>query len=774
MNKCPYCGFENEEGGKFCAQCGSSIGSEKSQTSALPPQSNQEEPDSNPNDLPDQMPKVKDSRKKQGARGIIISLVLAIVCFGIGAAINYMNSATEMSVVLEVSHDNHSFAQAVCFKEDGFTGIGSLFLNGPQGEQTLIDGKARKGTWQYEPEAETVIYLNSENALCIRKISEEASVVLQENAETGFFVTEGLLCYRKDGQTQVYDLLGAQNVMTIDGNIAQGYFERETNIFYYINEDNALISAKEFQSPIRLKGDVSEFQVLENETVICGTGSGKSWLLCNGDEYSFNGTISKADADPNWPAYYFLLMEEENRNGKLLLYVPGLEPVTLEKNIDGLSGYLGYARAGRVLYYFKNGAVYYTEIPEFSEKNMKNQESLDNITLGNGEKLGSNVDWTHIKISQNQENLAWINQNQELWFYSHPSGGLEEGETSQAPVMVEKEAVNLWVFDSALIYQTLKGEIKRLPVTPGASADEVDIKLSVTLYAPKEQLDGEDEPYELPKVVCSLYGDYVAVADMDTGILQTFREDNKAITLVPHMEEYTDILVAGRHVWEEKLELEDFAGNYGINEISDLSEMLMDVSQERILIKINSEESTLEGIDVLTDKALASYEFTWSEYGDNQLELYLVSVNGYDTYGSMNLEIRKDGQVIWTDDNLVEYILEPLTEGQIEHRRRVGAWKEETRNSKDERDKIIKDKRELKKKEELKEKLDEKGRSYYRNGVYLSAGSKLYDRPNKYSSSGTTTAKSETWTVHSYRADSDDNIVWLELHGTSGTYWVYK
>ena len=96
MNKCPYCGFENEEGGKFCAQCGSSIGSEKSQTSALPPQSNQEEPDSNPNDLPDQMPKVKDSRKKQGARGIIISLVLAIVCFGIGAAINYMNSATEM------------------------------------------------------------------------------------------------------------------------------------------------------------------------------------------------------------------------------------------------------------------------------------------------------------------------------------------------------------------------------------------------------------------------------------------------------------------------------------------------------------------------------------------------------------------------------------------------------------------------------------------------------------------------------------------------------
>lgn len=774
MNKCPYCGFENEEGGKFCAQCGSLISAEKPDTSALPPQSKQEEPDSNPNHPPAQMPEIKNSRKKQGARGIIISLALAIVCFGIGAAVNYTTSATEMSVALEVGHDNHSFAQAVCFKEDGFTGIGSLYLNGPQGEQTLLDGKVRKGTWQYEPEAETVIYLNSENALCIRKISEEAPIALQENAETGFLVIESLLCYGKEGQTQVYDLLGSQNVMTINGNIVQGYFERETNSFYYINEDKALMYAKEFQNPMRLKGDVNGFQVLENETVICRTGSGKSWLLCNGDEYSFNGTISKADADPNWPAYYFLLMEEGGGNGKLLLYVPGLEPVTLEKNIDNPSGYLGYARAGRVLFYWKSGVVYYMETPEFSEKNIKNQEAFDSITLGNGEKLASNIDWQNIRISPNRENLAWINQEKELWFYCHTSGGLEEGETSQDPVMVEKEVVNLWVFDSSLIYQTLKGEIKRLPVAPGASADELDTKLSLAIYTPQERLAGEDEPFDLPKAVCSPYGDYVAVADMNSGILQTFREENKAITLVPHMEEYTDILVAGRHVWEEKLELEDFAGNYGINEVSDSSLMLMDASQERILIKIDSEESTLEGIDILTDKTLASYAFAWDEYGDNQLELYQVSVDGYDTYNSMNLEIREDGKVVWIDDNLVEYILEPLTEGQIEHRRRAGAWKEEARNSKDERDKIVKDKREQKRKDELKEKLDEKGRSYYSNGVYLSEGSKLYDRPNKYSSSGTTTAKSETWTVHSYRADYDDNIVWLEIHGTNGTYWVYK
>lgn len=847
MNRCPNCGFENADKALFCAKCGSKLAQAE-----VPPESQQsKEPDhmtapsvqtkeaEHPEEkktegaeglgqAPQEIGESADSQSLRGLRAGVflkagVTAALAGVCFAVGLFARQMVPTKVTTAALEIRHDPVSMAAALCFDADGYTNIGRLTVAGPQGQVMDTIEQVKEGCYRWIAPCRSVVYSDPQDGLYLKGAEDQEAVCLTEKTDwSSLAVTRDgtFLVYtdlsKGEDTAVIYDLGGRKEKAVVEGKVYLPVYDDETDTFYYLNSDNTLMAIDDSGESGRIKGDVGRFEVKDGLLTL-STMAGKGYIIGE-EEISLGGSAAAAvRGNPDGNQYFALVYDDQTGSCQLVACVPSLKPAVMEKAIQlpYWACKLAWAKASGNLYYIKNGSLYQIPIPRPDEKAWSDQQlfeeamDVDKVKLASGINTDRYNSW---KFSPNGENLAWINTKEELMCYCHPIGGkmVDEDEPLE-PLMVERQVRDFWISDHALLYVTDGWELKKLPLAPGVLPESAeDAKI---LYSQKESPAGaKDRGQQGFRVIVSPYGDYAAVADPSTGLLQVFDSEEKKITLEPHMETHTKVSVQDSVVWEKPFTLEDITGCYRIEDddlqafmeisaesrwslFADLSdyvqkELGVEVYEGDFIgqtVKIDA-DFTLEADNSYGPRSLVlDSDVDWDAYLDSLdvlRDYSQVAGSEYNPLEVSRIEIRDDGSFYWItgeDYEEREVKLTRITDGALAHEKKAaerrlasieGEW-ERSSYIRQEQERIREEKRQQEEAQK-RQALEERGRGYLRSGVYLPAKTKLYSYPGS-SYSSAYTSKSETWTVYDYQVDVTANRVWLKLKNTRNEYyWVSR
>lgn len=159
---------------------------------------------------------------------------------------------------------------------------------------------------------------------------------------------------------------------------------------------------EEDQEPDRVIGNVNSYTVYEGGAIRGGNSAGTAFIHAGGET--------------DYPSVYPLGVCQ-NPEGSLVFYggkkelwmwAPKLDPVLLDDAMgDENIIHVSWAQGSGALYYQKGEALYCLQLPDYSQKDLEDWNTLNMAGDIEALKLDSGV--TRCEASLNGENLAWLN-----------------------------------------------------------------------------------------------------------------------------------------------------------------------------------------------------------------------------------------------------------------------------------------------------------------------------------------------------------------------------
>lgn len=811
---CPSCGYENKEGAKFCGKCGDrlaqpegsllSAAAAEEQTDVKkqenagnlanaenqPPMAaveDQKDADSQPSFvssdrrttdsgvLPEAPIAVKKADRKDLAgkkklkTGKFLLAGIAVICLAAGFFGGRALTPKKYEITREQNYDTYTLSMAAGFTYDGVSDTGTVEILGPQG--TVLDQikGVKDDSYRILDSSGKIIYLDEKEQLCEQTIPKGEKHVLAGYgdwdtvwvSEDGGYVT---YLVQADGltETMVYDLAEGKPKRVTDGMIHRQYMDTEDKTLYYLDEAGALYQYKQLSERNRIKGDVAGYQVLSSEPVVLWLTMGEESISCGitwgEDEQRLKEfqSISKAAIHEDSHMMVFLGCKEDEIDNSLYFCGKDQEPVEAYSDIADFF----YADHLNELYYrTSDGTLYHINLEPFDEETLADSSRLKGAVKALvKEKLSS--DALQMKVSANGEHLAWITSDGEL-HYRHFQ--------SDKDIVLGEQVKDVQVFDQSLYSTKEDGQLTRYVYPQGETV--------------KVENAWESSAGTIP--VTTLFGDCLAAATEDAGTLQVLDRINGRATLVPDMTAYDKVSMLGQNVYGKQMEYSQIQGTWKLKD----KDILLTFQEDNILMVYEIPDLT-QAIDYDNEEK----KVTINPTGITKFRMDIGAQEEVDDTSdwailtsTASVILGDEGSCSWKSSEGSEPILmEPVTEGQIQTLERKvelalnyeaeAAERSQYIAAERERAEERRREEERKRQEEqaARNSLNQRARSYYNSGIYLSSGTYYYSSPNMGSRTSRYISTGMRKSVYQYQVDFNSSIIWLKVRGSDGKYyWVY-
>lgn len=793
---CPTCGYENQEGAKFCGKCGNALSSQKESPIPKP---DVEQPSAEELLTAGSSPAASDVvqtaipqpekqadmpvhagrtiRKKNIKTGQIVLAVMAVLCLAGGFLGGRRLAPKKYPVTREFHYDTYTLSMAAGFTYDGVSDSGTLEILGPQGEALGQIAGVRDGSFRLLDRYGKVIYLDKEGRLCEQKVPKGEKNILAEHGDwDSVWVSEdnSYMIYSEQvenlTETMIYDMETAKPKRLTDGTVKQPYLDVTDRSLYYLDDSNTLYQYKNLSERERIKSDVTEFRILSGEPVALWQsqdGEERTYGVKWGeDEQRLREFAGISDAAFSEESQMLLFQGSQEGESSESLYFCGKdqEPVEAYSDIAGFC----YADNLNLLYYLtSDGSIYQVKLPVFDAETVADSRELK-AGIKALEKLKLSLDAKSMGLSPNGEHFAWISSDGELHYLYFQA---------DKDVVLGEQMAELKIFDQSLAGFREDGQMMRYVCHQG---EMLNVKNS------REGSAGT-------RHISTLFGDSLAVIDEVAGNLQVLDRNNGQATLVPDMTVYDKVMVQGEKVYGKNMEYSQVLGHWKLKE----KNVILTFKPDNTLTVYESpdlthsvisdgEESTISlnplGITKFCLEPGASEEMTLDGDGWTLLTQ------------SSSITIGEDNIFYWSSSKGEEMLpLEPVTEGQIQTLRRnvelalnyeaeaeersqyIAAEREraEERRREEER-KRQEEARKRQEEQRARDNLLQKAKNYYYNDIYLPSRTYYYSSPNMNSRTSRYLSKGTKKTVYQYQVDYNNNLIWLKIKGSDGNYyWVY-
>lgn len=255
--------------------------------------------------------------------------------------------------------------------------VGSLSAVGPQGQVLFTEEHVARDGWLWMDDLQAAVYLDQNQNLMLRTPGQEESALLAEN-------------------------ISWESV-------------RQAGEFLAYEED---------QEPDRVMGNVNSYTVYEGGAIRGENSAGTAFIHAGGEtDYPSVHPLGVCQNPEGSLVFY-------GGKKELWMWAPKLDPVLLDDAMGDENIILvSWAQGSGALYYQKGEALYRMQLPDYSQKDLEDWNTLNMAGDIEALKLDSGV--TRCEASLNGENLAWLNQRGELQFFCLP---FKEGKTEPEPV----------------------------------------------------------------------------------------------------------------------------------------------------------------------------------------------------------------------------------------------------------------------------------------------------------------------------------------------------
>ena len=774
---CPTCGYENQEGDKFCGKCGNVLGTQK-ESQLLEEAATIPEPESDvvPITIPQKEKQAdepdnrsKTTNKKKTNAGRIVLAALAVLCLAGGFLGGRRLAPKEYPVTREFHYDTYTLSMAAGFTYDGVSDFGTLEILGPQGKALGQITDVRDDSFRLLDRYGKVIYLDKEGRLCEQRVPKGEKKVLAEHGNwDSVWVSEDGSCMTYSEQidsmteTMIYDLETAKPKRLTDGTVKNPYLDVTDRTLYYLDDINTLYQYKNLSERERLKSDVVEYRILSDEPVAFWqsqdgeeTTFGVKW---GEDEIRLRGFTEISDAAFGKESQILLFQGCQEGESSESLYFCGKEQGPVEAYSDIASFF--YADNLKLLHYrTSDGSIFQVKLPVFDAETVADSGKLK-AGIKSLEKRKLSLDAQSMKLSPNGEHLAWISSDGEL-HYLHFQADKD--------VVIGEQMADVEIFDQSLTGFGEGGQMTRY------------------VYHQGETLNVENcqEGSAGTGHISTPFGDSLAVADEAAGSLSILDRENGRTTLVPDMTSYDKVVLRNEKVYGKNMEYSQVVGSWRLKE----KNVLLTFHEDNTLtiyeipdltqhITSDGEENTVslkpEGITKFCLGLGASEEITLDD------DWTLLT-------GSSSITIGEGDTYNWSSSEEEEMLpLEPMTEGQIQTLQRNVELALNYEAEAEERSQYIaaeRERAEERRREEERKRQEEqrardnllqRAKSYYNYDIYLSSGTYYYSSPNMNSRTSRYLSTGMRKVVYQYQVDYNNSIIWLKVKGSDGKYyWVY-
>ncbi len=784
---CKVCGKENDETSLFCKECEAclthqdifqeentnenlmgekSFGVEQYQKELL---KNGLEEDKRQN------LELKSNQKNKRHKGWIIGVIILSALVGIGVKAYF--SMNEDAAV-EVFKEEYTLGGMVGFEANyGEVQVGDIYFQPIGKEKTCISAKMGPSDYAYSLVSGAIAYNDCCPNLCVQT-SDGETKVLEENVQNGDlrFSENGQYLYQQresqdysDTIEYIYNINSGKMCVSYALSDLESYpyhyFNDKTGIFSYVDSSHKLYEQKEGNQKREIATNIESYVCLDDDTYLCHKVDGidEYYILLHVlkeriDEERLE-EIANIDLNSKQVAekQQFICFrggKEENEMNKLYIKIEEQQPVEL---VDDVIAYT-LSKEGNSLYY----------------QDSKNQ--LHQITLPKlNKKCYKDVNYFKKKLEVIKDEIIF---EKCIYYQSAPSGNVllvynnEEMYicTGKKTFELDEEIEAIQVFDESIVYSTTD---QKLCVREGLTQEDFSI-----LEEPKVLTEHLEQAFET-----SPYGQYIFYvckenAEDKEPQLNYYTKEEGIKTVLKDADIY-DQVTFGPLTYIRYMKYEDIVGSYCCEEQDFLMKFLEDgtikvyaAGEEQDSVKPGYESRARDELSIFNVDGDAEQWMILAlnpAFPDRNIPLIIE--------GCTRIVEGADGQYcVYVEDYVEwqnEYIIKRISDDEFNQKLQEQKEKEVRRKAEEEARRKREEEERIRREEEQAKRqyLESLATSYYRNGVYLSSNSLIYDRADYSYYSGYYTSSAAHWNVYDYYIDYDHEVIWVEIvHRPNNSY----
>ena len=621
--------------------------------------------------------------------------------------------------------------------------IGELYCLDINGEKERIAETAQKDEFVIAPQSQNLLVLNKENELYLYLHGQDKIKIAGGAVKSSFCFSEdetaiAYLVETTDEGSAEADFY-VQKIGAEKEKVASGLSKENARSNYsladngssglFVTADNSLYSWSTGSNKEKLAGEVKAFTSYADTAAYSYINTdGIYYVKFSNDSEAQrisvtdignlrvtpDGLMALFTGGYNWERDY----------GELYAVIKGGDSVKLASNVRSFH----ITANGRLYYLNDESSVYLKKLPRIHENTYKNLSKFtDEISKGDKTKVCSDV--ARLAFSPNGKNSAFIDHD----------GNLYLSYDEKEKIKVSSDITDVRVFDNSLLFENKDSQLFLNSILKDTDHIKQNNKMIAQL---------------LTNFMASENGKYICFTTSEDQALNLIVDGGAPLTLVDDCTQYDMIILQNQVIYEKKLMLADIAGIYKNKELG-------------AAYKI-----TDDGQFLLYEKGEEKENSKISITGLNRLSAELKSDNQDSVLAKNNVifSVSTEGTkslVLSDAQYTLEVIDEEGLETEIQRQKKAEADAKAAAERKAAAEKAA---AELKIR---KEKAEERGKTYLRNGVYVTSYQTLYYSPNYSSASRLTVNSSGLKSVYDYAVSSDGNTVWLKLYTTASSYDGY-
>lgn len=695
-------------------------------------------------------------KKKSGFKLVAGMLILVILGVGVGTGLfYYMKRAEAASNKYEENYDlNTVYGMEYTNGED--LEFANLYYQTIGKEKISIAENINRYSFKVSPKSGNMAYVDGDNNLFVGKAGSTPIKVSKEVGEyTTSFSEDGAYLFfgtepsdGSEGARYIYNIAKDTKEKLFMGSYIQTYFDEESKLFYYVDEDSNLYRVKDTSTKDKLAENVSEFGILDKSTYMCQIYEDNQYKYViyteskdkiEEQELAFDYVEGEVGTLKNGKAFFFTGIKRGSYDKALYMLLKGQEPVQLVASCERYE----YSEDHQIIYYIdSNGELYSLEIPELNKKCFTDKGYLKRVVETiKPQKLMNEV--IGFQISPDGKNVL-----------AYKDDTLYLCRNKEQVKLISSNQQFIDIFNDYVIYLTNENE---LFIQEGI--DTTDIS---NLKEP--QLIGElVESYTTSK-----YGKYITYVNQEENQnkLMLYSKEEGKVVLLEDADAFDYITFNGLER-ERKLKYEELIGHYSCEVLDGLFEFSED---GRITAYALGEEqaSTLLSLSSYSRDGIYVESL---EPGDLEM-----AINSYDPYETTTvlgagtiISVTQDGTCLIYGSGDYTYELTPITEDVFNQKFEEQQEKERIRIEEEEA--RLREEEERRRKEE---ELTTRAQNYYHEGAYIMSNTYIYDSYNYSSSSGYYTIGDRMWSVYDYYIDYNTSTIWVKIVYTPGSSYYTK
>ena len=784
---CKVCGKENNDTNLFCQECGTCLAHQD----ILTKESNKEnlmrensfanehaQVEALKNGVEESLKQNLESKmNKQSKRHqwIIAIIIFAIV---IGVAVKVYWNMNE-DIAAEVFKEEYTLNGVIAYEaEFGDPMVGAIYYQPIGKEKIQLAQPMGSDDYVYSLASGAVAYNDYNSNLCVRTFDGKTKV-LEKNVTNGplRFSENGEYVYHQrsnqdysDEVEYIYNIESGKMCICYTlsdlASYSYYYFNDETGVFSYLDSSNKLYEQKEDNQKREIATNIEHYTVLDDDTYLCYKveDTQECYILLHVSEEKIheeclegieNLDFYSQQVAENQKFICFIDSKKEGESHKLYMKLEGQQPVEL---VGDVSAYTLY-KDGSSLYY----------------QDSKNQ--LHQITLPKlNKKCYKDVNYFKKKLETMKDEIIFEKCN---YYQSSPSGHVllvynnEEMYICKGKkhFKLDNDIEVIQVFDNSVVYSTTDG---KLCVQEGLAQEELAV-----LEEPKVLTEHLEQSFET-----SPYGQYIFyVCKKNEGDkayqLNYYTKEEGTKTVLKDASIY-DQVTFGPLTYIRYMEYEDLVGSYWCEEQDFLMKFLEDGTTK--VYAIGEEQGSIKP----SYESYESYEIVVRNMDSSSQQSIIVELNpslpddwtpiiigDYTTItdtmdGRYNVCLAD--YIQWENDYTIKRISDDEFKQKLQEQKDKEAKRkaeEEARLKREEEERRRQE--EQRKREEAerarRQNLENLASSYYRNGVYLSANTSVYNDCDYNTYSGYYTIDDAYWSVYDYYIDYGNELIWVKITG---------